>query len=173
MTTQPEPWLRGPLPDVDPMLAPAAHALMQAAEDIPRAASALSPAELWVSPGGAASVGFHLRHIAGSIDRLATYARGAQLDERQLAALRAEPEPGDPPASAATLVGAATAAIEGVLRVLRETDPSTLREPRRVGRASLPSTVHGLLFHIAEHTQRHVGQVITTAKIVRGLRLGD
>jgi hypothetical protein len=169
---QPEPWLRGPLADVHPLLTPAAHALMQAAEDVPRVALELTPRELWVRPGGAASVGFHLRHLAGSIDRLLTYARGEQLDDRQRAALAAEQESGEPPADARALVALATTAIEGALRTIRETGPSTLTDARRVGRAGLPSTVHGLLFHIAEHTQRHVGQVITTAKIVRGLGLG-
>ena len=166
---QPEPWLRGPLPDVDPLLMPAAHALAQAAEDVPRAAGDLTPDELWARPGGAASVGFHLRHLAGSIDRLVTYARGEQLDETQRAALAAEQEPGEPRADAPALVALATAAIGEAQRVLRSTDPSTLGEPRRVGRGGLPSTVRGLLFHIAEHTQRHVGQIITTAKIVRGM----
>ncbi|MDQ3684092.1 MAG: DinB family protein, partial [Acidobacteriota bacterium] len=80
---EPEPWLRGPLQDVSQLLMPAAHALLQASGDIEGAASALSAEEVWRRPGGAPSVGFHLRHVAGSIDRLLTYARGAQLDEEQ------------------------------------------------------------------------------------------
>jgi uncharacterized damage-inducible protein DinB len=147
---------------------PAAHALLQAREDVERAARDLSLRELWATPGGAASVGFHLRHIAGSIDRLLTYARGAQLDERQRAALAAEGEAGDSAAAAATFVGEAQRAIDQALAQLRSTPRESLTEPREVGRERLPSTVLGLLFHVAEHTQRHVGQIITTAKVVRG-----
>jgi hypothetical protein len=148
---------------------PAAHALVQAREDVARAAAALAPDDLWATPGGAASVGFHLRHIAGSVDRLLTYALGRQLDDRQRAALAAETAPpGEPRPDAAALVAAATGAIDRALEIIRATDPAMLHQAREVGRARLPSTVFGLLFHVAEHTQRHVGQLITTAKIVRG-----
>ena len=150
---------------------PAAHALVQAAEDIEHAVAPLSVRQLWITPGGAASVGFHARHVAGSIDRLLTYARGDQLDERQRAALPMEGSPGDPPAGARTLVDGAQRAIEGALEVIRGTPADALGEPRAVGRAGLPSTVLGLLFHVAEHTQRHTGQIVTTARIVRGLAL--
>jgi uncharacterized damage-inducible protein DinB len=168
----PEAWLRGPLPGVHPLLLPAAHALVQAGEDIERAAAGLATEELWVKPGGAASVGFHLRHVAGSIDRLLTYARGTGLDEHQREALAVEGSPGEPPADAATLIRDAAAAIEQALDQLRATDAASLHESRAVGRAALPTTVLGLLFHVAEHTQRHTGQIITTSKIVRGLGLG-
>ena len=168
----PEPWLRGPVPGIPPILMPAAHALMQAAEDIPRAASSLTPHELWARPGGAASVGFHLRHVAGSIDRLLTYARGASLERAQIATMRSEGEPGEPPADAATLLAGVSTAIERVLGELRSARTDTLFEPRGVGRAQLPTNVFGLLVHIAEHTQRHSGQIIATAKIVRALGLG-
>ena len=168
----PEPWLRGPVPGVAPALLPAVHALMQAAEELERAARPLTVGELWVEPGGAASVGFHLRHVAGSVDRLLTYARGDQLDDGQCSALAAEREPGDPPALSAVLLERAVGAIRQAVDVIRATPVSTLEEPRAVGRARLPSTVGGLLFHIAEHTQRHAGQVVTTAKVVRGLGLG-
>jgi len=170
---RPEVWLRGPLAGVDPLLMPAAHALLQAGEEIERAASPLTPAQLWLEPGGAASVGYHLRHVAGSIDRLLTYARGGALDERQLAALAAERAAGDPPDDASTLVAGATRAIDQAMTVIRATPVATLTEPRAVGRGRLPSTLLGLLFHVAEHTQRHAGQVVTTAKIVRGLGLGE
>jgi len=169
---EPEVWLRGALPGVEPLLMPAAHALRQVAEELERIAPPLSTGELWARPGGAASVGFHLRHVTGSIDRLLTYARGGTLDERQRAALAAEALPGDPPADAATLTRDALAAIDAALSTIRSTPVSTLTEPRAVGRAALPSTVLGLLFHIAEHTQRHAGQIVTTARIVRGLGLG-
>ena len=144
---------------------------MQASEDIERAASELAVAELWVKPGGAASVGFHLRHIAGSTDRLLTYARGERLTEAQRQAVALEQEPGDPPADATTLIREARAAIERALTALRVVPKESLYDPRSVGRAALPTNVFGLLCHVAEHTQRHTGQVITTAKIVRGLGL--
>lgn len=165
--TMPEPWLRGPVPGVPDELQPAAHALLQAREDLPRAAAGLAPAELWTRPGGAASVGFHLRHLAGSLDRLFTYARGESLSSAQLAALAAEQTSGDPPPDAATLLAAAERTIDEALAQLRATPPRTLSDPRAVGRRQLPSTVRGLLFHAAEHTQRHVGQTIATAKVVR------
>jgi uncharacterized damage-inducible protein DinB len=161
-----EAWLCGPLQDISFMLTPAAHALMQAALDIERAASGLTAEEVWSRPGGAPSAGFHMRHIAGSIDRLLTYARGSQLSAEQFRALATEAEPAE---EAVTLARRARAQIEDALRVLRTTPDRTLAEQREVGRSKLPSTVFGLLFHIAEHTQRHTGQVVTTARIVRGL----
>ena len=164
-----EQWLRGPLPHVSPLLMPAAHALLQAAGDIEGAASGLSAEEIWQRPGGAPSVGFHLRHVAGSIDRLLTYARGDQLDEEQFRALAVEMSSGEPVEEAVTLVRAVTARIEDALRVLRSTPDESLGESREVGRGRLPVTVFGLLFHIAEHTQRHAGQIVTTARVVRGL----
>jgi uncharacterized damage-inducible protein DinB len=162
----PEAWLRGPIEGVDAYLQPAAHGLAQAREDLDRATIGISPANLWMRPNGAASLGFHLRHVAGSLDRLLTYARGAQLDDRQHAALKREAEPGTPPDEAATLVDQARRAIDAALAQLRATRREELLEPRGVGRAQLASNVLGLLVHAAEHTSRHVGQAITTAKIV-------
>ena len=165
----PEVWLRGPLPGVSLLLMPAAHCLMQCREEVGAAAD-LTTDQLWAKPGGAASAGFHLRHIVGSLDRLLTYARGAPLDREQMAYLRAEGEPGEPPEAAQSLVASAQAAIDSAVEVLRSTDDSALMLARSVGRAALPSTVLGLLFHAAEHTHRHTGQLATTAKIVRSRR---
>ena len=167
----PEAWLRGPVPNVHPMLMPGAHALLQASEEMWEAARGLSTRELWTSPaGGAATVGFHLRHIAGSIDRLLTYARGAMLDDRQYAVLATEREPGDPPATAETLLREAQRVVDVALETIRATPERALLEPRAVGRQRLPSTVLGLLAHIGDHTLRHVGQVVTTAKVVSAPR---
>jgi uncharacterized damage-inducible protein DinB len=168
---EPEAWLRGPIQGIDPYLLPAAHALIQSGEDIQQAATDLTVEELWIAPGGAASAGFHLRHIAGSIDRLLTYAAGSALSNEQRQALELEGLPGDPLAEAALLIGEAQAAIARALETIRGVRRNELLEERTVGRAHLPSNVLGLLFHIAEHTQRHAGQLITTAKIVRGLNL--
>ena len=164
----PEAWLRGPIHGVDDFLQPAAHALVQAHEDIEIAVNGLSVEQLWTRPNGAASLGYHLRHLAGSLDRLLTYARGTQLDERQHTALKLETEPGNPPDGVSHLIDQARAAIDAALAQIRATRREQLLEPRAVGRKALPSTVLGLLFHAAEHTTRHVGQAITTAKIVSG-----
>ncbi len=167
-----EAWLGGPLEAVLPQLMPAAHALVQAAEDIHKAAGALTTSQVWTKPHGAPSVGFHLRHIAGSMDRLLTYARGETLDPAQLAALAAESAPDEAVVVAAPqLVAAAIGRIEQALVAIRLTPEETLFAARVVGRAQLPTSVFGLLFHIAEHTQRHVGQIVTTAHIVRACHL--
>ena len=168
MSTQPEVWLRGPVPGVDPLLLPAAHALMQTLEDAERETAHLSVEDVWKTAGDAAPVGFHLRHLAGSTDRLFTYARGEKLNETQRAALAAERLPGDPPADATTLLDALRRTIDQALHQLQSTQPSALTEPRTVGRAAMPTTVLGLLFHAAEHAQRHAGQIATT---VRALKL--
>lgn len=165
--TRPEVWLRGPLPGIGPILMPAAHTLVQAREDIAIAAAGAQVGELWDRPGGAASAGFHLRHLAGSLERLLTYARGEKLSPAQLAVLGREGEPG---ADAGQLVAAVQAAIERALVQLEQTPPATYGEIRPVGRAGLPATVLGLIVHAAEHTSRHTGQFITTLKIARGLR---
>jgi uncharacterized damage-inducible protein DinB len=163
--SEPEFWMRGvTVNGISPALQPVAHALLQAVEDLEGAAATLSADELWARPGGAASAGFHLRHLAGSLDRLTTYARGESLTEAQLAALRSEQEPG---ASADELLAHVRATVDRALDQLRATAEASLDEPRFVGRARLPSSVRGLLYHAGEHTSRHTGQVVTTAKIVR------
>lgn len=167
-TFRPEAWLRGPVEGVPDLLQPAAHALVQVGEEVESLTSNVKPSELWVRPGGAASPGFHLQHLAGSLDRLLTYARGEKLNEAQRAALAGEGEAGSPPVTPQALVDAVRAAIDRALTQYRETPPSTLTDARTVGRAALPTTVIGLLFHAAEHAQRHAGQLTTTLKIVRG-----
>lgn len=164
-----EPWLCGPLAGYSSLLMPAAHALTQSRGDIETHASVLDVAEVWSEPGGAPSVGFHLRHLAGSIDRLLAYTLGRSLTDEQFRYLRAERLPGEPVPAAGQLIGSAQAKIDEALQVIRSTPKAKLFEPRGVGRAQLPTNVFGLLFHIAEHTQRHTGQIITTARIVRGL----
>jgi uncharacterized damage-inducible protein DinB len=163
-----EPWLRGPIAGMPAMVMPAAHALMQAAEDVPMAVTGLTPEQLWALPGGAAAVGFHLRHLAGSIDRLLTYGGDAQLSDAQFEAMDAEIA--DDGRDAEQLARDAVAAIARAIEVMRVTQPGTYLEARGVGRRKLPTTVLGLLVHIAEHTQRHVGAIIATAKVVRGGR---
>jgi uncharacterized damage-inducible protein DinB len=172
MTNAPEVWLTGPVPDIPALLQPVAHSLLQSRKELHATLATLAPADVWVMPGGAASVGFHARHAAGSLDRLLTYARGEQLNAAQKAALAAESQPDLRPQVVAGLLAEFDAAVESALAQLRATDESTLTRPRGVGRSQLPSTVLGLLFHAAEHTQRHMGQLMTTAKIVKGVASG-
>jgi uncharacterized damage-inducible protein DinB len=162
----PEVWLRGPVEGYAPQLQPVVHALLQVREEVERHASDLTAEQLWARPGDAGSIGFHLRHIAGATDRLLTYARDESLSAEQIAWLRAEGVPGDPPASAVETVAIAQQGIDRALAQIRATDVATLLDARGVGRARLPTTVLGLVFHAAEHASRHAGQIATMRKVV-------
>jgi uncharacterized damage-inducible protein DinB len=162
-----EAWLGGPVPGVDPALMPAAHAFIQTLEDVETAVAGLTTEQLWASPGGAASIGFHLMHLSGSTDRLLTYARDEMLNDVQKAAAAAEKSPAT--VEAGMLLADLRKAFDAALAQIRATPASTLQDARAVGRARLPTTVLGLIFHAAEHSQRHAGQVVTTAKVVRAL----
>ncbi len=161
-----EAWLGGKLEGYEPLVMPAAHALAQAIVDLQKHAPGLSDQELTARPNDAPSAAFHLRHIAGSINRLLTYSRGEQLSDAQFAALTAETAD-DTDSNASELTRRAVAEINNALEVLKNVDSNDLFEERFVGRRRLPTNVFGLLFHIAEHTARHVGQVVTTAAVVR------
>ncbi len=167
MSERPEPWLRGPVGGVPALLQPAAHALQMALEDVEAATAGLSTEQLWSRPGGVASVGFHLAHLAGSTDRLLTYARGTSLSSEQREALAWERRVEEERPPVDQLVAAWRAAVGAALRQLASTPEDTLLDAREVGRARLPSTVLGLIFHAAEHASRHTGQVVTTAKLLR------
>ena len=169
----PEVWLRGPVPDVPALLQPVAHSLLQCREELTTRLTGLTADQIWTNPSGAASIGFHARHAAGSLDRLFTYARGEQLSPDQRAAFAAEGQPDPAPDIAAKLLTEFDEAVARALQQLKNTDESALLDARGVGRAQLPSTVIGLLFHAAEHTQRHAGQVVTTAKLVAGPQRDD
>ncbi|MBS1797432.1 MAG: DinB family protein [Acidobacteria bacterium] len=161
-----EAWLNGKLEGYAPLLMPAAHALVQAIDDLERVAGGLTRDELLARPNGAPAVAFHLRHIAGSTDRLLTYARGAELSELQREFLERENSE-DSGHDARELTEQAVAALRNALRFCKMVAPDRLFEPRFVGRQKLETTLFGLLFHIAEHAARHVGQVTTTARIVK------
>ena len=165
--------MRGPLPGYPALLQPVAHSLLQSLEEVQRHVPQVTPAELWTRPGGAASAGFHVRHAAGSLDRLLTYARGEQLSAQQVAILKAEGEPDGAEVASVQVVEHFAAAIQRALDQVRQTPEASLLEHRGVGRAQLPSTVLGLLFHAAEHTQRHIGQMVTTVKVVTGERIAN
>ena len=161
----PEHWLRGAVPRIPAELQPVAHALLQALEDIERIASPIDADDLWRAPAGAAPLGFHIRHMTGSLDRLLTYARGQQLSDAQRANLAAEKLMD---ATLDDLIHALREGINAALAQLAATDPSTLLHARAVGRDALPSTVLGLLYHAGEHTARHAGQAVTTARFIGG-----
>lgn len=161
-----EAWLRGPVDGIPPLLMPCAHALVQAQEDVQRALDALTTDQIWLKPGGAASVGFHARHLAGALDRLFTYARGEALNDTQRKA--AVDENRTVGLDAGAILAEVTAAVTRAMAQLRATAEPALLEPRAVGRKQLPSNVLGLLSHAAEHTTRHAGQAITTARILAG-----
>jgi hypothetical protein len=160
----PEPWLRGPIPDVHPLIVPILYAFQQAREDLARYTGPLTAEQLWARPHGFGSVGFHIRHIAGSTERLTAYLQERQLTAEQLSEVGTEMEP--LPIGREELLAKLDRAFGDAEAVVRRIDPATLAAPRYVGRKRLPTTVIGLLTHIAEHTQRHVGQAITLARIV-------
>lgn len=151
------------------MLQPVAHSLLQCREEVVQALGPLTPQALYHQPGGAASAGFHVRHAAGSLDRLFTYARGESLSPGQMMTLRSEAASDAEPDAALRVIALFEAGVDRALEQLRGTDESRLLEFRGVGRAQLPSTMLGLLFHAAEHTQRHTGQMVTTVRIVTAL----
>jgi uncharacterized damage-inducible protein DinB len=157
----PEPWLRGPIEGVNPLTAPVLYAFQQAREDLARYTAGLTTPQLWARPHGFGSAGFHIRHIAGSAERLMNYLEGRPLTPLQLSALAQEHAPGMPRDQLLANLETALRAAEAIVRSL---DPAILAEPRHVGRKRLPTTAIGLLTHIAEHTQRHVGQAISAAK---------
>ena len=162
----PEVWQRGPVAGYEPLLMPVVHALMQVREDLVSLVPLIPSKNVWLRPGGAASIGYHVRHAGGALDRLFTYARGELLTDAQRTALREEGTPGDPPAALDSVVSDVGQIIDRALRQLADTPKESLLDERKLGRAGLPTTVLGLLFHAAEHSTRHVGQAITTAKIV-------
>jgi hypothetical protein len=166
MSNQPEVWLRGPIEGIHPSLMPVAHALEQAREDIQHLLTVVPETVVWTRPGGAASIGFHVQHLGGALDRLFTYARGEMLNDAQKAAMKAEAAPPVPAPALKDIVDVTSAEIDAAMAQLRATPPERLFDERRVGRAGLPSNVIGLLFHAAEHCTRHVGQAITTRRVL-------
>lgn len=160
----PEVWLRGPLPSIPPLLQPVAHALTQAREDVNAWMANFPETLLWERPAGVASVGFHLQHLAGVLDRMFTYARGQALTEQQLEALAAEGKPNNVKATA--LLKGFNEQVTRTLEELGTLTDDVLTQPRTVGRQQLPSTTIGLLVHAAEHTQRHAGQLYVTLRIL-------
>ena len=163
-----EPWMRGTHTSVPAAGRAVLHALELAHEDLAKWTAALTNAEAHTHPLGLPSIAFHLRHIARSVDRILTYAEGDPLSPDQLAALKAE-QTGDEPL--ATLMAEVEASLTVAARRIRLLASANLETPRAIGRKQLPTTLGGALIHVADHTQRHVGQVVTTAKVLLALRV--
>lgn len=167
MTQKPEVWQRGPLPGIHPLLQPVAHALLQAREELHEYLNQFPDKLLWVRPAGMASTGFHLQHLSGVLDRVFTYARAAALTDEQFRELNEEGYDTANKLSTRMLVERLNLQVDQALKQLEETDETTLTDYRGIGRAGLPSTVIGLLFHAAEHTMRHLGQLMVTVAVVK------
>jgi len=171
-----EYWLRGSVPGIPALLQPAAHALLQAREEVKILMTGFTAERLWDRPGGVAAVGFHLRHLTGVLDRLLTYARGEVLDQGQLDYLAGGGVRGG---EAEELVERFNQQVDKALVQISSTPEGSLTEVRAVGRGRVPSTVGGLIFHAAEHTQRHVGQLLVTVRVLGssevsgGRKVGD
>jgi len=159
-------WQRGPVEGVPAVLQPVAHILLQVRESVSELVENLTVDEWNARPAGVASSAFHVKHIAGVIDRLFTYARGEPLSERHFEELRREGAE-ITARDVAAMLAALEARVDSAIAELRCVDPATLGDFRAVGRAQLPSTVIGCLVHGAEHAMRHVGQLSVTARVVR------
>jgi len=166
--SRPEPWLRGTHAEVPAVARGVLHALELAQEDLHRWCSSLSGEQLHMKPGGVPSLAFQLRHIAGSVDRLLTYAEGNSLTDAQLQALKTESEVAGGASELLAQIDATLARASQRVRALACQD---LAAQRSVGKKQLPTTLGGLLVHIADHTQRHVGQAVTTAKLVSASKI--
>lgn len=166
MDKQIEVWLRGPLAEIPPLLQPVAHALLQAREEVNDLMTGFPDSLLWERPAGVAAPAFHLLHLTGVMDRLFTYAAGKSLSEKQFESFSKE-EKMDSALTVTELLEAFNKQIDKALFQLSSVSESTLTDRREVGRAKLPSTVIGLYTHSAEHTMRHVGQLLVTIKILK------
>jgi uncharacterized damage-inducible protein DinB len=169
-TTTVEPWLRGKATEVDAVQRAVLHALELADEDVTKWCAPFTDAEFNARPYGLPPLSFHLRHIARSLDRLLSYAEGVRLDATQKAALATEL---DPNATREQALAELRAALHASAARIRAFSPEHYNAPRTVGRAALPTTLGGLLVHCADHTQRHTGQAVTTAKLLLAMREGE
>lgn len=167
-------WMRGPVEGVPTALQPVAHILLQTRDEAAALVAGATEDEWNARPAGVASAAFHVRHMAGVIDRLFTYARGGALSPEQIAAAKREGEP-LAAGEAAGILEALSSRVDAAIAELKTLDVTTLGDFRGVGRAQLPSTVIGCLVHGAEHAMRHVGQLSVTMRVVRSMapRTGD
>ena len=159
---EPEPWMRGIVPGIDPVIGHLLRASEHIREDIERAIAPLTVEQIWATPRGITSVGFHAKHLAGSTERLCTYLEGRQLSDVQLAAAKAESTGHE---DAKQLIAAILAALAHYEELVRVLTPGHFGDVREIGRRRLQTTAISLAIHIAEHGQRHVGQAISAAKL--------
>jgi uncharacterized damage-inducible protein DinB len=163
-----EPWLSGTLTDLPVLQRAVVHSLEMAQEDMQKFCRTLTEEELQARPFGLPSVAFQLRHIARSLDRFCTYAEGRALTPEQFAALSNEM---DSTGTIESIFRELQASLEETKTRLDQIIRNPLDAPITIGRKQLPTTLAGLLVHAAEHTQRHVGQAITTAKLLVAQRV--
>jgi uncharacterized damage-inducible protein DinB len=160
-----EYWLRGPVEGIPSLLQPAAHAILQSRDEVHAGLKNFPETLLWERPEGVASVAFHLQHVPGVLDRLFTYAAGRQLEQEQLDYMTVEGKE-NTQLHLRSLLDHLDYQVDKALHQLRNTPEHILLEHRSVGRKQIPSNVIGLLFHAAEHVQRHTGQLLVTARVV-------
>ena len=163
---EPEFWLSGTIPGIPFLLQPAAHALLQSRRELDQYTKDFPEALFWEKLSGRASAGFHIQHLTGVLDRMLTYAQGKSLSEEQFQYLKNEGNP-ETKATILELVNAFNVKVEEALGYFKTIDEKELKEVRTVGRKKLPSTVLGLLFHAAEHSQRHIGQLLVTVSVLQ------
>jgi hypothetical protein len=161
---QPEPWMRGIVPGIDPVIGHLLRASEQIREDLEAAIARLPPEQLWATPQGMTSAGFHAKHLAGSTERLCTYLEGHPLSAEQLAALKAESTGNE---SSEDLIASVRESLTRYEQLVRALTPDHFGDIREIGRKRFQTTAVSLAIHIAEHGQRHVGQAISAAKLVR------
>jgi len=162
-----EPWMSGSHTDVPAVGRAVLHALELALDDLTKWTAGLTDAEVHAHPLGLPSVAFHLKHIARSVDRILSYAEGSQLSAEQLVVLKTEQSGDEGLAALLAEVEVSFSNAAERVRVLATADFETFRG---IGRKQLPASLGGALIHVADHTLRHVGQVVTTAKVLVALR---
>jgi hypothetical protein len=161
---RPEAWMRGIVADVDPVIGHLIRATEQILEDTAAAIADLTPAQIWAKPHGMTSVGFHVKHLAGSTERLSAYLAGGQLTPEQLAAIDTE---GAGAETAAELLAFVDLTLERYRELVRSLSPKDFGAIREIGRKRYQTTTISVAIHTVEHAQRHVGGMIAAAKLVR------
>lgn len=167
MDTKLEAWQRGPVENVPGLLQPVAHALLQAREESQRIMEGFPEELLWEMPAGAASPAFHLQHLSGVVDRLFTYARKEPLNAEQLHAVSLEGKKVGAAASISQLLQQFGSQVDAAIKELSGVNTDALTEARAIGRKQIPTTLIGLYFHAAEHSMRHIGQLLVTVKVLK------
>ncbi len=146
-----EPWLAGKHADLDPIRRLLACSLEHCLGDLRK----------WTPDVPTDAQAFQLRHIAGSVDRLWTYALGGTISPAQLDVLAVE---SSGPTDREPLLDLVAETFSRVTREMRMMEDIDYRDSRYVGRQRVEVPLGLLLGHIAEHTQRHTGQLITLSK---------